>query len=183
MRPPRSRWGLRSSQANGGMMHRKQLGLWLMTLALGACAQPPAAPVVDLAAEEQAIRAASAAWLAAAQSKDWASAAANFADDGIAYPDHKDPVVGPVANRAAMESQWAGTPNATITWTTTKVVVAASGDLAYEMGSFVLANEGEEDRGNYVTVWKKTAAAWKVAADIGVSSVREADTTAKPPAM
>jgi len=164
-------------------MDRKRLGLWLMAMALGACAQPPAAPVVDLASEEQAIRAASAAWLAAAQSKDWTSAAANFADDGVGYPDHKDPVVGPAANQAAMESQWAGTPNATINWTTSKVVVAASGDLAYEMGSFALMNEGVEDRGNYVTVWKKTATGWKVAADIGVSSVPQADSTAKPPTM
>jgi ketosteroid isomerase-like protein len=164
-------------------MKWNQAGALLLFAGLGACAQPPAAPAVDLAAEEQAIRAASAAWLAAAQAKDWASAAANFADDGVAHPENAEPLVGPAANQASMEAQAAKSPNATISWTTTKVVVAASGDLAYELGTYTSTNEGEEERGNFVTVWQKTAAGWKVAADMGVSSMPEPDSTKKPTVM
>ncbi len=144
-----------------------------VVLAVAACAQPPAQPAVDLAAEEQAIRDASMAWLAAVQAKDFATAAANFAQDGMAFPEHKDPLTGPAAIQANSEADWAQTPNASISWSVDRVMVSASGDLAVELGTFTLSNEGEVDTGKYVTAWRKIEGAWKVAADIGVSIVPE----------
>jgi ketosteroid isomerase-like protein len=140
--------------------------------ALAACAKPPAA---DVAAEEQAVRDASAAWMKAVQAHDWAAAAASFAPDGMSFPEHKEPVVGPAAAQAAAEAEWAGMPNASLSWTTDKVVVAASGDLAYEIGTWTMMNEGKQDKGKYVTVWQKVGGAWKAAADIGVSTMPVAD--------
>jgi ketosteroid isomerase-like protein len=142
--------------------------------ALAACAKQP---TVDVAAEEQAVRTASADWMKAVQARDWAAAAANFAPDGMMFPEHKEPVVGPAAAQAAAEAEWAGMPNASISWTTDKVVVAASGDLALEIGSWTMTNEGKQDAGKYVTVWQKVSGAWKAAADVGVSTMPLPDST------
>jgi ketosteroid isomerase-like protein len=142
-------------------------------LALAACAQPAGGPAVDLGAEEQAVRDASMAWLEAMQARDLAAAAANFAGDGIAYSEHEDPLVGPAAIQADMEARWEETPNLTVSWSTDRVIMAASGDLAVEFGTYTFNNEGEEDTGKYVTAWRKIDGAWKVAADIGVSTVPE----------
>ncbi|MGD8363156.1 MAG: DUF4440 domain-containing protein [Gemmatimonadota bacterium] len=144
-------------------------------LALAACAQPASGPAVDLIAEEQAVRDASMAWMEAIQAGDLAAAAANFAADGIAYSEHEDPLIGPVAIQADMEAGWEETPNRTISWSTDRVIMAASGDLAVELGSYTSSNEGEEDTGKYVTAWRKIDGAWKVAADIGVSTVPEGE--------
>jgi ketosteroid isomerase-like protein len=144
-------------------------------LALAACAQPASGPVVDLAAEEQAVRDASMAWLEAIQSGDLAAAAANFAADGVAYSEHEDPLIGPAAIQADSEARWEEMPNRTVSWSTDRVIMASSGDLAVEFGSYTFSNEGEEDTGKYVTAWRKIGGAWKVAADIGVSTVPEGE--------
>ena len=51
-----------------------------------------------------------------------------------------------------------------------KITVAQAGDLAYELGVYELAFDGEQgpvrDRGKYVVVWKKVDGDWKAAADI-----------------
>jgi ketosteroid isomerase-like protein len=142
-------------------------------LVFAACAQPASGPTVDLAAEEQAVRDASMAWLAAVQARDFATASANFATDGISFAEHQDPLVGPAAIQADTEARWAETPDASVSWSIDRVIMAASGDLAVELGTYTFSNEGEEDTGQYVTTWRKIAGAWKVAADIGVSTVPE----------
>jgi len=139
----------------------------------------PSQPTVDLAAEGQAIRDASTAWLAAEQAKDYAKAAANFAEDGIAYPGEQDPLVGPAAIQAYYEADAAKKPNETFSWTVDGVAVAASGDMAVETGSWMSNNEGKEQRGKYVTTWKKVGGVWKVATDMSVSTTPAAvDSTA-----
>ncbi len=155
---------------------RRALPVALAGLAmLVACAQPPAPPAVDLAAEEQAIRDASMAWMAAVEARDFAAAAAFFAPDGTTFPENQDPVMGPAAIQANAEAQWAETPNASVSWSTDMVVLATSGDLAYEVGTWTFANEGMEDTGKYLTVWRKVEGAWKAAADMSVSTVPESE--------
>ena len=142
-------------------------------LALAACAQPASEPMVDLAAEEQAVHDASMAWLDAVHARDAAAAAAFFAPDGMTFPEHQDPIVGPAAIQAESEAQWAEMPNASVSWSVDRIIMAASGDLAVELGTFTVNNEGEVDTGKYVTTWRKMDGTWKVAADIGVSTVPE----------
>jgi uncharacterized protein (TIGR02246 family) len=53
----------------------------------------------------------------------------------------------------------------------TKIEAASSGDLAYELGTYSLRYQDEddaqvEDNGKYVVVWKKADGNWKAAADI-----------------
>jgi len=54
------------------------------------------------------------------------------------------------------------------------VMVAASGDMAVEAGSYIYSDAGKEiDRGRYVTNWRKVDGAWKVSTDMWVSTVPE----------
>jgi ketosteroid isomerase-like protein len=136
---------------------------------IGACAQPPAPPAVDLAAEAQGVRDASAQWMKDVQAKDWAAAAAFFAPEGMTFPEHQEPLVGPAAIQANSEAM-ASEMNGTISWTPDKVVVASAGDMALEIGTWTVASATEPDTGKYVTVWQKIDGKWKAAADIGVST-------------
>ena len=64
------------------------------------------------------------------------------------------------------------------TWTTDSVRIADSGDLAIQTGEYHVTGIGakgeREDKGRFVTVWKKTAGEWKVAYDIGSTTMPEA---------
>lgn len=143
-----------------------------VALTLAACASPPPPPPApDLAAAEQAVRAADAAWLAAAAARDGAAEAANFADDGMAFREKAEPLSGPAAYRDYMVQYYVDNPKAVSTWTTRSIQVAASGDIAVQTGAFTETGAGpkgdKENRGNFVTVWKKVGDHWKVAIDIG----------------
>ncbi len=154
------------------MIRRTSIALTLAAVVgLCACTQQQAVPAVDLAAEAQAIRDTSAKWLVAFQAKDGASAAANFAPDGIAFLVNKEPAVGPAAIQASAEADWAANPNASLSWATDNVIVAASADLAYETGTWTMSNEGKQDTGKYITVWRKLDGKWKAIGDMGVSTM------------
>jgi uncharacterized protein (TIGR02246 family) len=154
--------------------------LLIVPVLLASCATETT-PTVDLAGEEQAIRAQSMAWLDAAKARNAAGEAAVFAEDGIAFRENQEPIVGPAAFQAYTEADRAGNPQAVVNWTIDRVVVAASGDLAYELGTYQLTGLGptgtEDDTGKYVTVWKKMNGEWKVAADISSTTKPEAPTT------
>jgi len=145
-----------------------------------ACSQPTPAPAPkpDITAEETAIRDSDARWLKAAQVRDAAGEAALFASDGVAYREHVEPLVGPAAFQAWAAKDYADNPNQNITWTTNSLEVAESGDLAVQTGEYHLTGLGPkgegEDRGRFVTVWKKVEGAWKVAYDIGSTTMPEA---------
>jgi uncharacterized protein (TIGR02246 family) len=152
----------------------------LLVALTAACAQPPAPPPPgpDLAAAEKAIRDADARWLKAAQARDAAAEAAAFAPDGIAYRDHVEPLKGPAAYQAYSEKQYAENPKASTNWTTDTIQVVPSGDLAVQTGTYQLTGLGPkgdiEDKGRFVTVWKKVGTDWKVAHDISVTTMPEA---------
>jgi ketosteroid isomerase-like protein len=140
---------------------------------VAACAKQVTPPAVDLAAEAQGVRDASAQWMKAVQAKDWAAAAAYFAPDGMAFPEHQQPLVGPAAIQAADEAD-AAMMTGTISWATDKVTVSTAGDMALEIGTWTFASDSAPDTGRYVTVWQKVDGQWKALADIGVSTEPEA---------
>jgi uncharacterized protein (TIGR02246 family) len=61
-------------------------------------------------------------------------------------------------------------PNVRLKFGPTLIEVAASGELAYDQGTYTLSFDGAkgriEDRGKYVVVWKREDGEWRVAADI-----------------
>ena len=144
-----------------------------LTLLLGcASAKPPVdAPTVDLAREEAAIRATDAQWLAAAKARDVEKAISFWSDDATILQPETPPIVGKAAIRKYVAEAFAS-PDFSITFTTDKVVVAASGDMAYETGTDTMTFRPPHGklvtmRNRGVVVWRKQPdGVWKAAIDI-----------------
>jgi len=159
-------------------------------LALGlvaaACAQPAPAPAAppkpDLVAEEQAIRAVDAQWAKAVQARDAAAEAAVLAPDGVAYRPHVEPL-DPAGYQAYEATFFKDNPKGTATWTTDKIQVAESGEMAVQIGVLNVTGLGPKgdgsDTGRFLTVWKKVNGSWKVAYDMGSTTVPEPPATKK----
>lgn len=155
------------------------LGLLLAAGVLAACVKPAAeGSTVDLAAEAQAIRERSAEWLKLAQAKD----AAGIAND-IYVADATTLFDGNIRKgraeiQAGLDAEAASMPDATISWTTTDVKVAASGDMAYERGRFAFDPDGAgatpEVNGEFVTVWSRVDGKWHAVVDAGTAAKTEA---------
>lgn len=151
----------------------------LAALALAGCTAGEMAPAVDLEAEAEAIEARSATWMRAVQARDAAAVAALFAPDGEILQQGQAPIMGPAAVEGAVEEEWTAYPDFTVSWTTNRVEVADSGDLAYERGSWTADPDGPgdepEEHGEYVTIWRKMDGEWVVAFDAGVSTDPEGE--------
>jgi len=151
-------------------------------LAAGCAKHEPEAPAVDLAAEAQAVRDRSAAWMQLAQARDvagivngvYTADAATLFDGNIRK--------GTAEIQAGMEAEFAAAPDATTSWTTDDVKVAASGDLAYERGTFNFdpdgAGEAPASSGEFVTIWSKADGTWRAVVDAGTA--RKAAEAAAP---
>jgi len=120
--------------------------------------------------DEAAIRVATREWNAAEAAKDLEKCISFYADDGERYATGSPAIRG----AAALREEWRkylSTPG-TFQWSTSKVEVSGSGDLAYETGRFVLKTVDKNGQaittnGKYVCVWKKQPnGKWKVVADI-----------------
>ena len=120
---------------------------------------------------EQALRDLDAQWSAAAGAKDVDKTVSFYSDDAIVMPPN-----GPSATtKAAFRTLWKDlltSPDAAISWKTTKVEVAKSGDLACLSGTYELtmndaSGKSVNDRGKYVEVWEKQSdGKWKCGTDI-----------------
>jgi uncharacterized protein (TIGR02246 family) len=152
--------------------------LVLMFLITAGCAaeQPePAEPPDTRAEDEAAIRSTSQQWVAAAQTKDPARFASFYTDDAIvmveAAPD--------VTPRSAIQETLGGMmqdPAFNLTFETTRVEVARSGDIAYEIATFAMTTTDPQTKkpvitkGQGIVIWKKQAdGSWKAHVDVPVS--------------
>lgn len=130
--------------------------------------------------DEQAIRAADAAWLKAVQAKDVDRIVSFYADDASEFP-----IAEPIATgKDAIRKNWEhmlGIPGLSLTWQITRVHVSQSGDLAYVQSTYEASFEDPQggnpavEKGKAVTVWNKQGDTWKAVADIS-------NTDAPPPA-
>jgi uncharacterized protein (TIGR02246 family) len=135
--------------------------------------QPPVAvqPADSRAAAEAAIRAASAAWSQASAAKDVDKAVSFYADDAVQMSPKGPAVRGKENIRKGWVSMLA-TPGPGLSFQTTSVEVARSGDLAYETGTYDFATTDKngktnDEKGKYLVVWKKQAdGSWKAAVDM-----------------
>ena len=120
--------------------------------------------------EEQRIRDLDKSWSAAAASKDAAKTASFYADDGSLLPFN-----GPIVNgKAKIQEAWAGLvakPGFAIHFEPTRIVVAKSHDMAYDIGTFELTMNDDKGKpatvvGKYLVAWKKQKnGEWKAEAD------------------
>jgi len=120
---------------------------------------------------EQALRDLDAQWSAAAGAKDLDKTVSYYSADAIVMP----PNASAATTKESIRSAWKEmltSPGAAISWKTTKVEVAKSGDLAYVSGTYEetmtdASGTPVKDRGKYVEIFKKQAdRTWKVVADI-----------------
>lgn len=126
---------------------------------------------VDLAAEEAAIRATDAKWLAASTAHDLERVLPFWADDATILPPGAPAITGKDAIRQYVSGAFAA-PGFSITWKTEKVEVSQSGDMAYSSGIdriSVTTPDGktvtEENRG--VAIWRKQPdRSWKCVLDV-----------------
>lgn len=149
---------------------------------LAGCARAPqpqaasdsasgSAPVVDLAKAAAEIRATDARWLAAAKSRDAAKAASFWSDDAMLIYPEMQPIVGKKALLDYVEGSFKD-PDFSITFAPDTIVVASSGDMAYEIAiDTITYNDGKKrvtTMNNSVVVWRKQSdGQWKAAVDIG----------------
>lgn len=137
----------------------------------GDAKDPPAATASGSAsaADEQAIRAQVARWLALIKSKDAAGIAAMYTEDGAFMPPNA--AIG--KGHSAIEQNWSalmGLPGFDLTFAPEQIDVSSSGDMALDRGTYrmTVAPDGNQqvDTGKYVVVWRKVGGEWKAAADI-----------------
>jgi uncharacterized protein (TIGR02246 family) len=156
----------------------RRLGALAVALALGGCAQPPPPQPVEppdtRAADEAAIRAASRDWAAAAQAKDVDKFVSFYADDATVILEAAPDVRGKAAIRETLAKMMQD-PNFALSFETTAVEVARSGDLAYELGTYSMTTSDPKtkkpavQKGAGVVVWKKLGGQWKAIVDVPVS--------------
>ena len=121
--------------------------------------------------DEQALRKLDKEWSAAAQSKDVDKIVSFYADDASALPFNAPIATG----KEQIRQVWAhltSLPGFALTFGPTKIEVAKSGDLAYDVGTFELKTNDAQGNvttevGKYVVVWKKqTDKQWKAIIDM-----------------
>ena len=129
------------------------------------------ASAADIKGIEQNLRDLDAQWSAAAGSKDLEKTVSFYSEDAIVMP----PNASAATTKEAIRKVWQellASPGLVMSWKTTKVEVAKSGDLACLSGTYELTMHDPtgkpiNDRGKYVEVWeKRTDGKWKVATDI-----------------
>jgi len=124
----------------------------------------------NASSDEQAIRALDVAWSQAAGAKDLDKTVSFYADDASMLPANALIANGKDAIRAAW-SQFMAMPGFSISFAPNKIVIAKSGDMAYEIGTFQLNLNDAQGKpaasvGKYVVNWQKRDGQWKVVADI-----------------
>ena len=125
-------------------------------------------PVVSLAAEPRShIEEVLAEFMAAFNSGDAATMASHYTEDGALFPPGADRVDG----RAAIEAFWQGAIDSGMTFVELNTIeVDARGDLAAEVGEFILNVPGDDGStnisGQYIVTWKRTGHTWQLHRDI-----------------
>lgn len=142
------------------------------------------AAAVCLAADtklEQALRDADAEWSKVAGAKDLDKTVSFYTDDAMVLPPNRPMVT----SKAGVRDLWKGFLDSLtdISWKTTRVEIAQSGDMGYLIGTYAMTmKDGTKDAGKYCEVWKKQAdGKWKVAADTFSSDLPGAPATSPAP--
>jgi uncharacterized protein (TIGR02246 family) len=135
----------------------------------GNTAAANGAAAVDPAGDEQAIRGQVDRWLKLLKAKDAAGIAQLYTDDGAVMPPNGSIGKG----HEAIQKWWASlmqTPGIDLTFAPEQIIVAQSGDMALDRGTYKLTvapnGKPQRDTGKYVVVWRKVGGTWKAAADI-----------------
>jgi len=110
--------------------------------------------------EEEALRAADAAWAEAAASGNVDEIVKYWAEDAINYFPGMPPLRGRADIEAFVRQNRSRDAGFSLTWRATEVRLAESGELGYTSGPFTMTStlpsgERRERTGHYVCIWRK----------------------------
>lgn len=146
-------------------MKATRLAALLLGLVLAGC--QPAAPPADLDTARQQIHDLNQQWLQAESRKDLDSALAFIAPDGYYLPADWPTLQGRAEVTRFLEAAFA-LPQDTIRGGPIHIDVAASGDMAYEVGQteipYRFASGDTLIKAHYMVVWKKLDGQWQAVA-------------------
>lgn len=132
-------------------------------------ADDEAGTTTDAASAEEEVRAADERMLAAARARDSVAFAGMFAEDGVLMFANEPALEGASTIRERVARDF-GMQDFQVSWNANDFLVAESGDLAVERGSYEMSfttPQGRvQDRGKFLTVWRKIDGEWKVAGDM-----------------
>jgi uncharacterized protein (TIGR02246 family) len=142
------------------------------------------APKDTRAQDEATIRAYSAAASQAAHAKDVDKVASFYADDALAFSNYSATTT---KEEMRADTRKSFLDPGTISWKTSVIEVARSGDLAYEHGRYTFTTTEKDGNlktqtGNYLLVWRKPPGGdWKIAVDTDTADPPLAPPTPLPP--
>jgi len=117
-------------------------------------------------ANEKAVRDTDEQWSKVAAAKDLDKTVSFYAHDAIVLPPNQTAVT----TKDGIRNLWKGFLDSLtdISWKTTRVEMAKSGELGYLIGTYEMTlKDGTKDKGKYCEVWRKQAdGKWKVSADM-----------------
>ena len=152
----------------------KATSLLLVSVALGLAACKPAehkAAKVDVAAEEQAIRAKETAWMDAYNRHDSKGIAGQYADDASLAANGTKLMTDSVGRGLFLDGM-AKDPALKVDFASDRIIVAASGDLASSRGHYTMTytdpatKQPKTEVGSYLTVYRKAAnGSWEAVED------------------
>jgi ketosteroid isomerase-like protein len=154
-----------------------------LILIASGCGQPT--PKDTRSADEGTIRDLDAQWSKTAGTRDVDGTVSYYSDDASLLPPN-----APLAtNKQTIRAVWAEllAPDSSLSWQSSKVDVARSGDLAYSTGAYQMTLKNPqgkltEDHGKFLEVWKKQAdGKWKVVADVYNSDLPAAAPASEKP--
>jgi uncharacterized protein (TIGR02246 family) len=156
------------------MRNRFSLLAVLALAAVFAGCRPAPSPTPDTRdADAKAIRDLETAWNQAAVARDLDKITSFYTEDASILDSYAPTITGIAAIRAVTKDSLAD-KNLFMSFTSSKIEVAKSGDLAYSQGTYTWTGTDPKTRkvmteqGKFVNVYRKQAdGAWKIAADIG----------------
>lgn len=129
--------------------------------------------MVDVAAEEEALRTADQEALRAFRAGDGEAFDALYADDAVLVNPGEEPLEG----RAAIDSLHRGEmakEGYDVSWGPVRVDVSESGDLGYVYGRWTSSGQGpsgpSDDHGYYINVYRKIDGSWRTVAEVNGTS-------------
>ena len=119
--------------------------------------------------DEQIIREIDAAWSQALHDKDLDKVMSHYAEDASFLPPD-EPIVSGQENIREWFERRVAMPGYSATFVPTMIVVAKSGDIAYELGMYRVtvddaSGKPVERSGKHLMMWEKRGGLWKVVAE------------------
>jgi ketosteroid isomerase-like protein len=153
-------------------MRTEALLLIAAVLGLAGCKPGADKPAkVDVATEEQAIRAKEAGWMDAYNKHDSKALAAQYEEDA-ALASYGTSLMTDSMGRGLFLDGFAKDPALKVDFASDRIIVAASGELASSRGHYTMTytdpatKQPKTESGNYLTVYRKAAdGSWKAIED------------------